>query len=250
MRSPSGQFTASACNFVHWDCRNDGSPAIQLDAGRAIVQGCTFNEEKLAVRVGSNVISAILTANQEPGGFLTDNQAGGRAQIALNEADSTLAWTPEALAHYRVRVGQGDTHYLRGWHGRDGGQEKLWRWSGPGSRLVLPVTPGARYTVTLDAEVPGQAVSEEAGLYLEGNRLAPFKAGAAMITAELPATAERQVTLDLRVNGWVPQKVNAGSEDTRTLGIRIRAVDMKTAPAGPKVFDANAGGWLEDAAHE
>jgi hypothetical protein len=39
MRSAVGQFTASACHFVHWDNRGVGSPAIQLDAGKAIV-GC------------------------------------------------------------------------------------------------------------------------------------------------------------------------------------------------------------------
>ena len=38
---PAGQFTASACNFVNWDNRGEGSPAIQLDAGKAIVQGCS-----------------------------------------------------------------------------------------------------------------------------------------------------------------------------------------------------------------
>jgi DNA-binding protein HU-beta len=35
-----------------------GSPAIQLDAGRAIIQGCTFGGEGLHVQVGSNVVGA------------------------------------------------------------------------------------------------------------------------------------------------------------------------------------------------
>ncbi len=35
MRSAVGQFTASACNFVHWDNRGAGSPCIQVDAGSA-----------------------------------------------------------------------------------------------------------------------------------------------------------------------------------------------------------------------
>lgn len=241
LRSPIAQFTASACNFVNWDCRNAGSPAIQLDAGRAIVQGCTFGEDQLSVRVGSNVVSAILTANQALGGFVTDNQAGGRAQIALNEADATTVWTPEMFGHYRIRVGVGDGRYLRNWHGREGGTEKLWRWSGPNSKLVLPVSPNERYTLLLEAEIPPPAVSEESGLFLEGKRLAPLKAGGGMMVVEIPATPQKQITLELRVKCWVPQKIHADSHDTRTLGIQIREITMKAAKAGPNVFDASTG---------
>ena len=105
MQSASGQFTASACHFVNWDNRAVGSPAIQLDAGKAIIQGCTFAQEGLNVQVGSNVVSAILTANQASGGFSVDNQAGKHTQSALNEEDD-ITWTREALAHYQVGVGK------------------------------------------------------------------------------------------------------------------------------------------------
>ena len=197
--------------------------------------------------VGSNVTSAILTANQAPCGFTTENHAGGRAQIALNETDLAVDWTRESLAHYTVRVGPGDGRYLRGWNDREDGV-KPGRWSMPVSRLVLPVVPGERYTITLDADVPGEAVSEDAGLYLDGKRLAALKAGTGPIAVELPPTAEGHVTLELRVNGWVPQKINAGSNDARTLGIRIREITVKAAKAGPRVFDANTGKWLDAAA--
>ncbi|MEI7948321.1 MAG: hypothetical protein WCJ02_16585, partial [bacterium] len=241
LRSPAAQFTASACNFVNWDCRNADSPAIQLDAGRAIVQGCTFGQDRLCVRVGSNVVSAILTANQALGGFIADNQAGGRAQIALNETDATTVWTPDMFEHYRIRVGVGDSHYLRNWHGREGGKEKLWRWSSLNSKLVLPVSPNERYTLTLDADVPPPAVSKDAGFYLDGKCLAPLKARSGTITIEIPATPQKQITLEVRVNPWVPQKFNADSHDPRTLGIQIRALTMKAAKAGPKVFDVIEG---------
>ena len=85
MRSAAGQFTATACNFVSWDIRADGSPAIQLDAGKAIVQGCTFGRTNLHVQVGGKVTSAILTANQATGGFRVENHIGKRAQLGLNE---------------------------------------------------------------------------------------------------------------------------------------------------------------------
>ena len=65
MRSPFGQFTASACHFVHWDNHAEGAPAIQLDAGRAIVQGVHLHagwETRAGRRTG-----AIRAAHVEPG---------------------------------------------------------------------------------------------------------------------------------------------------------------------------------------
>jgi hypothetical protein len=85
MRSEKGQFTASACNFCDWNVHGDGVPAIQLDAGKAIVQGCTFLKEGTHVLAGKNVKSAILTGNQATGGFNANNQAGKRLQAVANE---------------------------------------------------------------------------------------------------------------------------------------------------------------------
>ncbi len=102
MRSPAGQFTASACHFLEWDNGGIGSPAIQLDAGRAIVQACTFGQSKVQVSVGTNVTSAILTANQAEGGFRVRNRAGKHTQAALNEEDS-IEWSAAARALSLVR---------------------------------------------------------------------------------------------------------------------------------------------------
>lgn len=85
MRSSVGQLTASACNFVAWNNHGKGSPAIQLDAGKAIVQGCTFSQAGTHVAAGPAVKSAILTGNQAKGGFQAGNQAGKRLQSAANE---------------------------------------------------------------------------------------------------------------------------------------------------------------------
>ncbi len=85
MRSRFSQLTASACNFVDWDNHGRGSPAIRLDAGKAIVQGCTFGRKGTHVEVRGAVKSAILTGNQAEGGFLTDNRAGGATQMFANE---------------------------------------------------------------------------------------------------------------------------------------------------------------------
>ena len=245
LRSATSQFTASACHFVNWDNRGVGSPAIQLDAGKAIVQGCTFAEEGLNVQVGSNVVSAILTANQSPGGFRVDNLAGKRTQSALNEEDA-VAWTREALSHYQVRIGgQGDERYLQGWYGKEGGRESF-RWSTPVSRLLLPVVPGEPYTITLEVNVPDQAITPEAGLYLEDKRLAPLQAGK-VLSARVPSCAGDKVRLELRVGGWVPPQVSSGSKDSRTLGITVFRVTMRSPSGNTNVFSANTGAWLAPA---
>jgi hypothetical protein len=242
MQSAAGQFTASACHFVNWDNRGVGSPAIQLDAGKAIVHSCTFAEDGLNVQVGSNVVSAILTANQAPGGFRVDNLAGKRTQSALNEED-VIAWTGEALSHYQIIVGrQGDGRYLQGWNVSDGGSEPF-RWSAPVSRLLLPTTPGEPYTVTLEVKVPDQAITPEAGLYLAGKRIAPLTAGK-VLTASLPSCPSDRVRLELRAGGWVPQRVIPGSTDPRTLGIQVSRVTMRSHSGGTNIFNANTGAWL------
>jgi Pectate lyase superfamily protein len=242
MQSPAGQFTASACHFVNWDNRGAGSPAIQLDAGKAIIQGCTFAQEGLDVEVRSNVVSAILTDNQAPGGFRLDNQAGKRTQSALNEEDA-VAWPPEALAHYQLGIGSpGDGRYLQGWYGPEGGSEPF-RWSAPVSRLLLPVVPDEPYKITLEVKVPAQALTPEAGLYLEGRRIAPLQTNS-VITASLPPCPGDKVRLILRVGGWVPQRVIPGSNDPRTLGIQVSRLTMRSASGAMRIFNANSGTWL------
>ena len=240
MRSPAGQFTASACNFVHWDNRGVGSAAIQLDAGRAIVQGCTFAQDGVAVAVGHEVTSAILVGNQAMGGFRVENGAGARAQIALNEPDP-ISWTPESLGHYRVTVGaSGDGRYLHGFHGAENAGGRPCRWTAGSARLLLPVLPGRPVTVTLEVSMPEHALSDDAGLYLDGQRLAAFSA-ANEVSAALPAATADRVRLELRVRGWVPQQVVPGSADARTLGLRLFSITVRSEGAGAAVFDANTG---------
>ena len=242
MRSPAGQFTASACHFVQWDAGGVGSPAIEIDAGRAIVQGCTFGQENLEVRVGRETASAILTGNQATGGFRVENLAGKKAQIALNEEDP-IDWTEEARSHYRLEVGGlGDGRYLRNWHGQEKVPRPV-RWSTTGSRFLLPVNPGQGYTLTLETHVPPAAIAPESGLYLGGKRLCALTNGAP-VTVSLPPSREDRVTVELRCQGWVPQQVIPGSQDTRVLGLQVFVVTMQAAGAGPKCFNANTGQWV------
>jgi len=195
------------------------------------------------VAVAAEVASAILTANQAEGGFRVENRAGKRTQSAMNEEDP-IEWTREARSHYRLRIGApGDTRYLQGWHGPERG-DRPWRWSTPRASLLLPVVPGEPSNVTLDVGVPRHAVSPESGLYLEGRQIAALQGGSGL-TAVLPPSRDDRVRLELRCQGWVPEKRAPGSKDPRTLGVQGFAVTVRSAGAGRKVFDANTGEWLD-----
>jgi hypothetical protein len=244
MRSAEGQFTADACHFVHWDNRGAGSPALQLDAGRAIVQACTFGQENLHVSVGSNVVSAILTANQAVGGFRVENLAGARAQSGLNEPDP-IVWDRAAREHYRLEIGApGDGRYLQNWHGAERVGRPM-RWSTPSARLLLPVVPGKTYAFELECNVPPKAISPEAGLYVDDRKLAGLEVSEGRLVAALPPSSGDRVRLELRCQGWVPQKEIPGSSDPRTLGVQCFTLTLRGPGAGTKVFNANTGQWLD-----
>jgi hypothetical protein len=82
-KSPDTQLTANACHFVNWD-----KTAIELSAGKATIQGCTFVERKTCVEVAEAVKSAILLGNQATAGFIVENNAGARTQSGFNEEPS------------------------------------------------------------------------------------------------------------------------------------------------------------------
>jgi len=239
MRSPAGQFTASACHFVHWDNRGVGAPALQFDAGRAIVQGCTFAQDGTAVSVAAEVTSAILTANQAAGGFRVENRAGDRLQLGFYEPDP-VSWTLEAGAHDRLSIGTaGDQRYLHDFHGPEK-TDRPFRWTRGSARLSLPVPAGKAAQLTIELHVPQAALAPDAGLYLDGRRLAAFD-GRGPLTATLPASSEDRVHLELRAAGWVPQKTIAGSSDPRTLGVQVFTVTLEADGAGAIPFNANTG---------
>jgi hypothetical protein len=249
MQSPFGQFTASACNFVHWDNDQQGSPAIQLDAGKSILDSCTFGLEGLHVRIGKQVRSALITGNQALGGLRVENEAGSRAQLLANEIDPLEA-EPLARSHYRIDIGlEGDGPFLRRWRGRErlgtAPTARPMRWSMADSRIDLPVMPGKSYRLTLELNAPPQAVSPDAGLYLGDQRLVPLTGKETVLIVELPAQQVERLTLELRCAGWVPKQLIPESNDERTLGVSGFSLVMRAADAGDRVFHANTGMWLE-----
>ena len=248
IRSPRGQATFSACHFVQWDNHEQGSPAIHLEAGKAIVQGCTFAQEGTNVLVGEGVRSAILMGNQ------------ARRRIPRRQSDPqspSNPWPtkriPWKLSPMRNRITESmwaspaTAISSSGWHGREPAAADTvaagMRWSAAVSRLDLPVLANRPYRIAIRVSVPKQAVSPEAGLYLDGKRIAPILHGKSTIEAELPATAGGHICLELRCRGWVPKVLSSGSKDDRILGINVYEVAMRAVQANERVFLANTGRW-------
>jgi len=250
MRSPVGSFSASACHFVHWNNTGSGAPALDLEGGASIVQGCTFGNMGPHVRVGPKVRSAIIMGNQASGGIIVKNSAGKRTQMVANE-ENPVDWTPEARLHYRILIGQdGDARHVDGVHGPErlivGGKERTHRWTVGYGRLTLPIRPRRSYTMTLDLSIPEAALSPEAGVYLGEKRLAAFtKAGSTSITVQIPPQTGDTVELTIRAKGWIPSKVIKGSADNRILGVQLYSVTMRARAASDRVFDGNTGRFVQ-----
>lgn len=245
MRAASAQFTANATHFLHWDNHNQNSAAIQLDAGKAIVQGCTFGNGDTCVQVGPKVKSAILMGNQAADGFTVDNQAGKRTQMVGNEGPS-VEWTDQVRAHYQIDIGaDGDGRTIRDFHGPEKGAGagilSTMRWTQTRSRLILPTLKNTDYTLTLQMAVPAAAVDETAGIYLGEQRIAEFKADTHNLSLNFRSGDTESVVLEIRCKGWIPRKVFPGNQDDRTLGVQLFGATMKSKSADAELFSANTG---------
>jgi hypothetical protein len=73
--------------LVHceWNNHGKGAPAIQLDAGKAIVEACTFAKKGTHVHVGKDAASCLAIGNQSQGGFHVENLSSERLQAVANE---------------------------------------------------------------------------------------------------------------------------------------------------------------------
>lgn len=246
-RSDKAQLSVSNSNFCDWDINGTDAPAVLLDAGKAIVQGNTFDDGRVHVRVSEPVISAILMGNQASAGFRFESDAGDRVQAVANE-QSRVTWNDDRKKRYRIDVGApGDGLYLSGWHGRESapnfGENGSHRWSSTGSFLLLPTLPGTAYTLKLHLRQEGHSLDPENGLYLGEQRLAPLpeKAGESDVTATFTAT-EETTRIELRVKTWRPSDNVAGNGDNRALGVSVRDVEVVADGSEDQpLFDANTG---------
>jgi hypothetical protein len=253
-RPAKANLTVNACGFRNWDLGAQDSPAIQVDGGRAIVQGCSFGLEGAHVRVGKQVKSAILTGNQAPIGLQVVNEAGSRTQVVANEID-TFQWPRGAQRHYIINLGAlGDSRYIRGFHSKElarpWNKKGTMRWGGSNPRLLLPVEPGEPYTLSLDVHVPAQAIDPQNGLYLGDQRIAEFPAteGATVVTATIPP--QKGDIIELAVSGktWMVESKTVTPNDARPLSVAIRRMTMTANGASDPLFDANTGAGVEPSA--
>jgi hypothetical protein len=247
MRADEARLVATACNFESWDNDGDDSEALQIDAGRAIIQGSFFREGRRHVRVGEKARAVTLLGNQADGGLQVENHAGPRLRMDANEED--LREVPrEALLHYRLRIGEtGDSRFLPRWGAQ--GDATEWpeeargkrRWSQPGSLLELPVVPGRPYTLTIDAYVPEVAVGPSNGLFLGGRPLCGLReAGFVTLSMAIPPQQESPVRIECRA------RLDAQTpEPLFRLFFAADALSMKADGAPEACWDANAGAWVE-----
>lgn len=253
-RSPHTNLTVNGCNFANWDLKGAGVPAIDVDGGKAIIQGSSFLKEGTHVDVAAGVRSAIIMGNQASAGVNVTNRAGARTQILGNETD-LMVWTDEARRHYMIDIGSdGDGRYLTHWHGPETAPE--WpqkggakRWSAPGAELHLPVVPGEKYSATLEIYLLDLAMAEDAGIYLGDQKLAdlPSQPGRNFLTIELPPAEEDEIVLSVKPKIWVPAETLEGSGDMRPLGIALRTMTLQADGAPERLFNANDGTWYSEA---
>ena len=239
------QTVLSACHFV-----DHADPAVIIaDAGDISVTGCVFGAGTNAIMLKPGARSAVITGDLQPGGLNADNQIGDAAQFGLNQKPTVLG--DALLSHYRVAIGSSNdaTVIGTGWYtGEDAddapAELKLAgptaRWTNGDGRMRLPVKPGTAYTLTVWLLTRPNTPAET--LSVDGGASAPIAAGKTQrLTLQIPAsqTSGRHfVDISLHGPSWSPSRVIAGSADSRSLGARVFAVDMKAdnGPAAPSAL--------------
>lgn len=264
---PLGRVTLNSCVFVNWDevhsaKAKNGAPAIQIDAGRATIQGCSFEKSGTHVLVSEKAANVVAVGNQAPGGFrLIGPKSAAKIQTAANELDPMEA-EPGAKENYRFALGTtNDARFVDGWFGAEkDGEGRTFRWSSGESRLTLPVVSGRRYRIAVELDAPADAVpaaeskktenleeSAEVGLFCGGVKVGEIVRGFNRIEFETDVPADvDELTFAVRCRAWIPAKVREGSDDPRTLGVCGFAVEAKAVGADvDKTFDANFGVWRD-----
>jgi len=137
---------------------------------------------------------------------------------------------------WRLELGSpDDAAWIFGdWHGRERAQE--WpdlpearkRWSGAHPGILLPVKPGADYTLRLDAHLSQHSVKPTGNtVRVNGVTVGRLdKPDNAVYTFRVPASALGDgslARLEFDMNTWVP-KEHGGGSDSRRLGVALHTV--------------------------
>ncbi len=241
--SPNGQLSISGSNFANWDNGATDAPGVDLRQGIAQIQGNTFGEGRLAVRIGEGMTNAIVSGNLGTDSFLVDNKAGSLALVKDNLSPAPVV-TEALLKGYSLAIGaRGDTPYLTGWHGRGPAMAKEHaRWSGKSPRLLLPVERGKAYELTLNLMLPEFAVSPEGGIFLAGKQVAALdKPYSGLVTFSIPPQEGDEVLLELRVKSGIPAVVTPANPDPRELGVMVFDVTMRQQGWEGQLLSLNTG---------
>jgi hypothetical protein len=252
MSSPNAHLTVSGCTFKSWNCEGTDAPAVDMEAGKLILQGSSFLQAGPHVRIGEDVRSALVFGNQGVDGFVVRNQAERGTQVMLNE-QSPVRWTEQARLHYRIDAGSpGDSAYLTRFHTRErmaaGADDRpTLVWAAPDAGLRLPVAPNRAYGIELHLHIPEVAAVPGAGLYLEEECVIPFpeQGAGGVLRGEIPAADRDEVSLEFRCGTWRPIDEIPGSGDRRTLGLQLDSVTVRAEDAGQALFNANTGAWIQ-----
>ncbi len=255
-----GRVTLTACEFVNWDevhssVAKTGSAAIEIESGRATIQGCSFEQGGAHLAIGRNATYVTAVGNQAPGGFnIVGEVSPLKTQFAANELDPLDA-VPEGKAHYQVQLGAaGDARFIRRWFGPEKNSEETFRWSSGDSQLVLPLPDDVdRAIITLAVDAPEEAIAgeEEPGVYWNNQLLAAIQKGANLLEFEVDLgaselSAKHEITLSVRSRTWRPHDTRADSDDERELGVVCRFVRVRAMNSGESdIFNANTGEWVE-----
>jgi len=221
----------SDCYFSGWDRNREGLPAIDQQAGKLQVQGCSF-AGKLAVRLGSEIGHAIITGNNGDTGVRVDDQSGGKAIIKDNEP-----WpaAPQASKHFELSIGtpEAEDCLLGDWYGVECGEPGTpgtgaFRWSRAKSGLKLPVLPDTDYDLSLwvTVHVPdAESTVSVAG----GESVTLDRAGLQEVKLHIPkalTAGQTHIEVLLNIKAWVPRDTDPASTDDRKLGVQVFSVEM------------------------
>jgi len=73
------------CHFNGWDRKRTGAPCIDAQRGGITITGCDFMDKgKTHIRLGKDIDGAVIIGNRLRGEQGILNEAGEKAQIALN----------------------------------------------------------------------------------------------------------------------------------------------------------------------
>jgi hypothetical protein len=222
----------SDCYFSGWDAVGTGLPAIDVQAGKLQIEGCSF-VGRLGVRIGPKVQHAIVTGNNGSRGVRIEDLTGGKAIIRDNEpAPPPLA----ASRHLTVNVGSEDDEELSllgDWQGAESAGDgppgtKTARWTGAKCSLKLPALPDTDYDLivwlTVMKTSPDNTISVAGGDTVKLDKL-----GLQQVSLHVPRTltaGRNEIQVSFTAKTWVPKVDAPPSTDDRALGLRVFSAEL------------------------